>query len=123
VELKFYLLFSVVVLLGVTYRRVVAFCACWMIATIYASATNFYPLAAIVESRFAPYFIIGILPYLIHRFGPNLLLGGTLLMAVLFSVVSLQSRPVANNASLVVTLPIMFGLFALMAAVSLGMFS
>src|SRR5262249_26966605 len=40
VELRFYLLFAVVVALGVTYRRVVAFCALWTVASIATAAVG-----------------------------------------------------------------------------------
>ncbi|MFG3701482.1 acyltransferase family protein [Micromonospora sp. NPDC047620] len=130
VELKFYLLFAIVVRFGLTYRRVVLFCVLWMVAALYAQYSEFQLLVSIAEPRFAPYFIAGIALYLIHRFGPNLLLSGILGTAVILGVVELSRRVAEQNAnrpkpvvSFEVALPAMLIFFAVMVAVALGWFS
>ncbi|MEV1288026.1 acyltransferase [Micromonospora sp. NPDC049679] len=128
VELKFYLLFAIVVHFGLTYRRVVLFCILWMTAALYAEYSQFRPLILVVESGFAPYFISGIALYLIHRFGPNLLLWGILGTSMIIGVITLRNRVEAHNAtrnaiSFEIALPIMFLFFAIMVGVALGWFS
>lgn len=76
VELRFYLLFAVVVALGVTYRRVLAFCGIWMILSVVADKADNALLKMFVMPEYAPYFIAGIAMFLIYRFGTNWLLLG-----------------------------------------------
>jgi peptidoglycan/LPS O-acetylase OafA/YrhL len=72
-ELRFYLLFSLLVWWGLTYRRVVAFCALWLGAT--AVATVLPPVGGAVQvvlaTDYAPLFTAGIACYLMYRFGPT----------------------------------------------------
>ncbi|WP_433059315.1 acyltransferase family protein [Dactylosporangium sp. CS-033363] len=75
-ELRFYLLFAIVVGLGLTYRRVVAFCALWLIATILTVGHSIPLIDSVVQPMFSPYFVAGILLYLVHRFGSTPLLWG-----------------------------------------------
>ena len=70
-ELRFYMLFAVVVSMGVTYRRVMAFCMIWMAAAVFAEYGDSHLLAAIVEPAYAPFFIGGVGIYLMYRFGPR----------------------------------------------------
>ncbi|MFI9151853.1 acyltransferase family protein [Streptomyces sp. NPDC053367] len=75
-ELRFYLLFALVVWRGVTYRRVVAFCCVWATAALLATG---YDLGALDHLLVVPhcwFFIAGLGFFLIHRFGSNLLLWG-----------------------------------------------
>ncbi|GAA2701071.1 acyltransferase [Micromonospora olivasterospora] len=128
IELKFYLLFAIVVWFGLTYRRVVLFCALWMVAALYAEHSQLRPLIQFVESGFAPYFVAGIALYLIHRFGPNLVLWGILGTSMVIGLITLGRRVAGQNAerpviSFEVALPIMFLFYGLMIAVALGWFS
>ncbi|MDI1466381.1 acyltransferase [Catellatospora sp. KI3] len=75
-ELRFYLLFAIVVWLGVTYRRVVYFCALWTIVAAFSSSWHEGWLDNLIVPNFAPYFVAGTALFLIHRFGANLLLWG-----------------------------------------------
>ncbi|WP_394431154.1 acyltransferase family protein [Streptomyces sp. SGAir0957] len=77
VEVRFYALFALfVVWRGVTYRRVVAFCALWTLAGAFARIAD-HPLTdALVMRDHAPFFIGGLALYLIHRFGGDPLLWG-----------------------------------------------
>jgi peptidoglycan/LPS O-acetylase OafA/YrhL len=76
VELRFYLLFGIAVFCGLTYRRVVAFCVLWTVATIaltmVGGADSKVGLMFIPQC--APYFIAGMVFSLMYRFGPNALL-------------------------------------------------
>ncbi|MEV1287830.1 acyltransferase [Micromonospora sp. NPDC049679] len=74
VELRFYLLFSVVVWRGLTYRRAVAFCFVWAAAAVLMSQADNGPLKHLVMPDYCWYFIAGIGFYLMYRFRPTLLL-------------------------------------------------
>ncbi|MER5639377.1 acyltransferase [Kitasatospora sp. NPDC002227] len=75
VEARFYLLFAVVVWLGVTYRRVVAFCLLWLVAGVVAWGLPGVPLLQlVVMPEYCWFFVAGLAFFLIWRFGPDLLL-------------------------------------------------
>jgi peptidoglycan/LPS O-acetylase OafA/YrhL len=78
-ELRFYLLFLVVVAMGLTYRRVVLFARLPL-------------LELIANPDGAWYFIAGLALYLMHRFGQDLLLWGILAMAWLMGQLELGNR-------------------------------
>ncbi|WP_406298954.1 acyltransferase [Embleya sp. NBC_00888] len=73
-ELQFYLLFAIVVAMGLTYRRVVAFCGIWLVVAMIANGSEVPILEELAMLRQAPYFVAGVTIYLMYRFGPNLLL-------------------------------------------------
>ncbi|MET8088639.1 acyltransferase [Micromonospora sp. NPDC005220] len=128
VELKFYLLFAVVVWFGLTYKRVVLFCVLWMTAALYAEYSQVKTLIQFFEAGFAPYFIAGIALYLIYRFGPNMVTWGILGTSMVVGLITLGRRVDGQNAdrpvvSFEVALPVMFLFLALMVAVALGWFS
>jgi peptidoglycan/LPS O-acetylase OafA/YrhL len=75
-ELHFYLLFAVVVWRGTTYRRVVAFCLLWTVVAVLATGAGSRTLDLLVDPVHAPFFVAGVTMYLMHRFGPTLLLWG-----------------------------------------------
>ncbi|WKV75552.1 acyltransferase [Streptomyces sp. PCS3-D2] len=81
VELKFYVLFAVVVVRGVTYRNCVLFCGVWTFAGVVAPAVDNGLLSFFAVPSASPYFIAGIAFYLMRRFRPN---------AVLWAVVGVQ---------------------------------
>ncbi|MFD7320831.1 acyltransferase family protein [Streptomyces sp. NPDC059875] len=74
VELKFYALFAIVVLRGVTYRNCVIFCGIWTLAAVAAPTNEFRLLDFFAMPQYAPYFIAGIAFYLMHRYRPTMLL-------------------------------------------------
>jgi peptidoglycan/LPS O-acetylase OafA/YrhL len=76
IEMRFYLLFALVVWRGATYRRVVLFCVLWLVASLAAAMSGVGFLGALVMPTVAPYFIAGIAFYLMHRFRPTALLWG-----------------------------------------------
>jgi peptidoglycan/LPS O-acetylase OafA/YrhL len=128
VELRFYILFTIPVFLGVTYRRVVAFCVLWTVAALYAQMAGPRLLTEVVQPSFAPYFIAGIVLYLIHRFGPNLLLWSILGISMVLCTQSLwrQVLPFNRTGTVIhfeVALIVLFGFFLVMVAVALGWFA
>ncbi|MBV2355960.1 acyltransferase [Streptomyces sp. J2-1] len=76
-EVRFYALFALLVVArGVTYRRVVLFCAVWTLAVVLSTASDSALVDQIVMPEYAPFFIGGLALYLIHRFGSDLMLWG-----------------------------------------------
>ncbi len=73
VELKFYLLIGVFVLVGMTRRRVIAFAFLWPLLAAIAAATHTSLLISLLVPSHAPYFAAGMLLYVAHRHGHNLL--------------------------------------------------
>jgi peptidoglycan/LPS O-acetylase OafA/YrhL len=122
VELKFYLIFAAVVWAGLTYRRTVLFCVAWMTAALFAQSADVKFMTAVLEPQYAPYFVSGMILYLIHRFGPNLLLWSMLGASWIFCTVSLHQRvPEALNFTKALFLLTAF--FAVMIATALGWLS
>ncbi|MFF1306394.1 acyltransferase family protein [Streptomyces sp. NPDC058307] len=80
-ELRFYILFLVVVWSGLTYRKVVVFCCVWGAAAMLAPISKLPLLELVANPEGAWYFIAGLALYLMHRFGQDLLLWGILAMA------------------------------------------
>jgi peptidoglycan/LPS O-acetylase OafA/YrhL len=72
-ELRFYLLFALLVWWGLTYRRVVGFCVLWLAAAAVANAL--VPRTGVVHivlmTDYAPLFTAGIGCYLLHGFRPT----------------------------------------------------
>jgi peptidoglycan/LPS O-acetylase OafA/YrhL len=91
-ELRFYLLFLVVVATGLTYRKVVVFCCVWGAAAMLAPVARFPLLELAANPNGAWYFIAGLALYLMHRFGQDLLLWGILAMAWLMGQRELGQR-------------------------------
>lgn len=75
-ELRFYLLFALVVWRGLTYRRVVGFCLVWSTAALLADGYDIKPLVHLLVVPHCWFFIAGLAFYLMYRFGANLLLWG-----------------------------------------------
>jgi peptidoglycan/LPS O-acetylase OafA/YrhL len=68
-ELRFYLLFAVVVVMGLTYRRVISFCIIWMVAAVFAEQTHNDLVTMVADPDSAAFFIGGVAIYLMYRFG------------------------------------------------------
>ncbi|WP_106435769.1 acyltransferase family protein [Streptomyces davaonensis] len=121
-ELRFYLLFLVVVAMGLTYRRVVAFCCVWGAAAMLAPVSGFPLLELLANPDGAWYFIAGLALYLMHRFGQDLLLWGILAMAWLMGQLELGERVAYEGVSSWRGAVLIFTVFLLvMVAVSLGL--
>ncbi|MFB6892079.1 acyltransferase family protein [Kitasatospora sp. NPDC056327] len=76
VEMRFYLLFALVVATGLTYRKVVAFCGIWTILAVLAPQAGIPLLTTLAMPNESPFFIAGVGMFLMYRFGQNLLLWG-----------------------------------------------
>ncbi|MFI1989657.1 acyltransferase family protein [Actinoplanes sp. NPDC020271] len=92
VELRFYLLFAALAAFGLTYRRVVLFCAVWMTVAAIGPALGSTALDVIAIPQYAPYFVAGIAAFLIHRFGRSTLLVGIYGFAWLLGVARVSDR-------------------------------
>ncbi|WP_327289356.1 acyltransferase family protein [Streptomyces sp. NBC_01198] len=68
-ELRFYLIFAVVAVMGATYRRVVSFCVIWLVAALVAEHADNDLLTVLADPVYAPFFIGGVAMYLLYRFG------------------------------------------------------
>ncbi|MGR4879241.1 acyltransferase family protein [Streptomyces sp. LARHCF249] len=68
-ELRFYLLFSLVVLLGTSYRRIATFCWVWALGSVLAPKSGIPLLDQLLLPAWAPFFIAGIAFYLVRRAG------------------------------------------------------
>ncbi|WIM95730.1 acyltransferase [Actinoplanes oblitus] len=86
VELRFYLLFAALAAFGLTYRRVVLFCAAWMTVAVISPMLGSKAIEVLAIPGYAPYFIAGVAAFLIHRFGRSPLLFGIVGMAWLISL-------------------------------------
>ncbi|WUD77181.1 acyltransferase [Streptomyces sp. NBC_00510] len=98
VEARFYLLMAVLLIFGLTYRRMVAFCGAWLLAGAIALEVDSPILNEFVLSRYAGLFVAGIVLYLMRRFGQNLLLWLLLGFAWCYALTVLEFR-VADHAS------------------------
>ncbi|WP_253195611.1 acyltransferase [Streptomyces sp. JHA26] len=90
-ELRFYLLFALVVWRGVTYRRVVVFCCVWATAAVVATRSEASPFSDLMMAQDCWYFIAGLAFYLMYRFGQNLLLWG--MVAFCFAMGNYTAMP------------------------------
>jgi peptidoglycan/LPS O-acetylase OafA/YrhL len=132
-ELRFYLIFSLVVWWGLTYRRVVAFCLVWL--GVVAAAKAFVdsgPVGGIVHTvlltDYAPLFTAGVAFYLMYRFRPTLLTWGIVAASFVLAVPSVRFRATleAFHGEVVQSWPAVVLLavcFALIAAAALGWLS
>ncbi|GAB1689138.1 acyltransferase family protein [Krasilnikovia sp. M28-CT-15] len=122
-ELRFYLLFALVVGRGLTYRRAVLFCVVWMTAAVVAPVIDNPVFTMITARHYAPYFIAGIAMYLMHRFGPTPLLWGIVGFSWLIGLYSLGERVTLNPGWKVPLWPavlIMTAVYALLLLIALG---
>lgn len=90
VELRFYLLFAIVLAIGVTYRRVVYFCVVWLAASVFVSGQPW--LAWLISAENVPYFVAGMALFLIHRFGATPLLWAIVTASWLIALYRLDSH-------------------------------
>ncbi|MDI6100590.1 acyltransferase [Actinoplanes sp. NEAU-A12] len=92
VELRFYLLFAVLVAFGLTYRRTVIFCAAWMAVAVIGPMLDSRIVNILAVPEYAPYFIAGIAMFLIHKFGRSPLLLAIVAFSWLISVERVEDR-------------------------------
>ncbi|MFF9583695.1 acyltransferase family protein [Streptomyces achromogenes] len=98
VEARFYLLMAVLLVFGLSYRRVTAFCGAWLLAGVIARELQSPFLDEFVLPRYTGLFVIGIVLYLMHRFGQSLLLWLLLGFAWCYQLTVLELR-VADHAT------------------------
>jgi peptidoglycan/LPS O-acetylase OafA/YrhL len=123
VELKFYLLFAIVVWRGLTYRRVVAFALAWLALSSILTIAEPGVLATLVETQYAACFVAGIAFYLLYRFGPNLLLVGLIAASWLIAMQKNSHRTLPWQHTLLSPVTeklIITGFFLVMGAIALG---
>jgi peptidoglycan/LPS O-acetylase OafA/YrhL len=128
VELKFYLIFAVVVRAGLTYRRVVGFCVVWTVAALFVQASGVGVLNDLLNPTLTPYFVAGVTLYLMHRFGPNLVLWGMLATSWVLASVMLNSEITGmiqrgDHVNFTTGLVLLTAFFLVLVAVALGWFS
>lgn len=128
VELRFYLLFALVVWKGVTYRSTVAFCCLWTLATVITHAANDTLLNSLLIPKYSAYFIAGIGFYLIHRFGSHAMAWGIVGVSWLIAQETVLteterfSKLIHADLSGGVASAVVTMCFAVMAGVALGWF-
>lgn len=127
VELKFYVLFAIVVMRGVTYRNCVLFCAAWTLAGIVAPSADDGVLSFFAASSASPYFIAGIAFYLMRRFRPNFVLWAVVGVQFLLAqhhvharMISSLGRAATDRTPAWPAHLIIAAGFAVMAAIALG---
>lgn len=129
-EIRFYLLIAILVLVGVTYGRVLAFCGIWLAAALGAELIGHPLLDEIVMPRYAPYFVAGMALYLIHKHGGGWLawiyVAASYVLSVnaalervhgRIEVAGFKNMPV-SDLSVILTITL---IFAAMALVALGL--
>ncbi|GAA0919493.1 acyltransferase [Nonomuraea longicatena] len=130
-ELRFYVIMAVLVIIGITYNRVLVLCGIWLVLAAVAEFLLDNPvLNEFVMPRYAPYFVAGMALYLIHRRGsavlPWLLFAGGYALALNAALERVHGRiklagfkamPV-SDLGVVITITL---IFAAMALVALGL--
>ncbi|MFF8232966.1 acyltransferase family protein [Streptomyces caelestis] len=127
-EVRFYALFALcVVLPGANRRRVIMFCAGWMLAAVIAANAHTPLLDIVVMPEYAPFFIGGVGLYLVHLDRRDAYGWGIVAVSWLigqhFAVQGLWHAPDAGGfsyrSSLGIVLVVTFG-FVAVAAIALG---
>ncbi|MER5644085.1 acyltransferase [Streptosporangium sp. NPDC002524] len=129
VELRFYVLISILVIAGVTLNRCLAFMGVWLLAAGYFAGSEEAWVDLVVMPKYAAYFVGGMAFFLMTKFGPRLVLwclagisGGLAVSAALDRVagrienVGYAAMPVPEWAVVATVV----GFYVLMAMVALG---
>lgn len=100
-EARFYLLVALLVAVGITRRRVLAFAALWPVAGALAAGTGSDLAVVLLMPDYSPFFAGGMLLYLIHRDGPDLgswlLVGGQAAIAAHLAVTTFPASLEAES--------------------------
>ncbi|PJM98695.1 acyltransferase [Streptomyces sp. CB01201] len=99
VEARFYLLMGALLLIGLTYRRVVAFGLLWLVLASVGRELHSTVVDEFLLSQYAGLFVAGIALYLMHRFGHNLLLWLLLGFAWCYTLTVLEDRVATHSTS------------------------
>ncbi|MET7667859.1 acyltransferase family protein [Micromonospora luteifusca] len=125
VELMFYLCFATLVVFGLTYKRVVAFCVLYTTISLIAQSSKESFLTVLTRPDYTSFFVFGVILYLMYRFGGNILLTGILTASGILCSISLSHHVdehivVGERVNFTVALPILCGFFVVMVAVAKG---
>ncbi|WP_301175322.1 acyltransferase family protein [Actinomadura geliboluensis] len=120
VELHFYVLIAVLAGIGITYRSCLVFMAAWLFAGVYADEADNDLLQVMLIPTWSCYFIAGMALYMIHRFGPTLLLWGYVAVTYLIALHwgAWRAEHVFRGANEIVVSAIITGIFAVMILVA-----
>ncbi|GAA3102035.1 acyltransferase family protein [Streptosporangium carneum] len=128
-ELRFYLLISVLVIVGVTFARCLVFMGVWLLAAGFFAGSENEWVQLIVMPKYAAYFVAGMAFFLMTRHGPKLVLwcvvgisGGLAVDAALTRVAG-RIKAVGYDAMPVppwTVVAVVVGFYVLMALVALG---
>ncbi|MGW5415165.1 acyltransferase family protein [Actinomadura geliboluensis] len=120
VELHFYVLVAVLASIGITYRSCLVFMAAWLFAGVYAGEAGNDLLQVMLIPTWSCYFIAGMALYMIHRFGPTLLLWGYVAVTYLIALHwgAWRAEHVFRGANEIVVSAIITGIFAVMILVA-----
>ncbi|MFD9789484.1 acyltransferase family protein [Streptomyces sp. NPDC059070] len=99
VEARFYLLMGVLLLIGLTYRRVIAFGGLWLVLASIGRELHSDVLDELLLTQYAGLFVAGIGLYLMHRFGANLLLWLLVGFAWCYTLTVLDDRVATHPTS------------------------
>ncbi|MFD5423128.1 acyltransferase family protein [Streptomyces sp. NPDC127069] len=121
VEARFYLLMGALLLIGLTYLRVVAFGFLWLVLASVGRELDSALLDELLLSQYAGLFVAGIACYLMHRFGPNLLLWLLTGFAWCYTLTVLDDRVATHPTSnWVVSASVLTGFLVLLALAGLS---
>ncbi|MEU4826990.1 acyltransferase [Actinomadura sp. NPDC023710] len=125
VELHFYVLAAVLAGIGITYRSCLIFMAAWMLGGVFADEADSKVLQVMLVPTWSCYFIAGMALYMIHRFGPTLLLWGYVAASYLVALRwgAWRAEHVFRGANETVVSAVITGIFAVMILVATGRLS
>lgn len=120
VEMRFYLLFALVMVTGLTYRKVMIFAGIWTVVTPVArvSGSDWFKIVTIYD--FSSWFLVGIGLYLIHRFGHQFLTWALIAVNLAVSLYRMQVRIDSHLDNAAVD-QMHFGLAALLVLGAVGL--
>ncbi|NKZ05981.1 acyltransferase family protein [Actinomadura latina] len=122
VEFHFYVLVAVLASIGITYRSCLIFMAAWMLGGVFADEAGSDLLQVMLIPTWSCYFIAGMALYMIHTFGPTLLLWGYVAVCYLLALHwgAWRAEHVFRGANEIAVSAVITGIFALMILVATG---
>ncbi|TYC13981.1 acyltransferase [Actinomadura syzygii] len=122
VELHFYVLMAILAGIGITYRSCLIFMAAWLFGGLYADEAGNKLLQVMLVPTWSAYFIAGMALFLIHRFGPTLLLWGYVAVSYLLALRwgAWRAANAFHGADKVVVSAVITAVFAVMILVATG---
>jgi peptidoglycan/LPS O-acetylase OafA/YrhL len=129
IELMFYLVVAVTLAWwGFTYRRVIAFCSVWLGLSLLDQFIDSSWYTLVVQPIYAPFFVAGIVLFLLHRFGPSRTLWALLGASWFVAMYRLIDRTAIQHPSGVtlnywVSAAIVTGFYVLLTLIALGKLS